>query len=70
MRDTCYITKKGGVLYIDVPYDEGFLEAMKRHIPLEGRTWNNDMKQWIIKEKYAAQAEQDCKAHFGNVIEC
>jgi hypothetical protein len=70
MRDTCYLTKKNGGIYIDAPYDEGFLETLKMHVPPQGRSWNPDMKQWFVKDKYANQAERDCRAHFDNVIEC
>lgn len=55
---------------MEVPFDEEFLKTFKSHVPSEARTWDPDMKHWIIDEKYAAQAERDCKAHFENIIEC
>ncbi|HOV80821.1 MAG TPA: hypothetical protein PK728_12080 [Bacillota bacterium] len=69
-KSHCYITRKHGGIYIDTPYDEDFIEALKRHVPAEHRKWDPDMKTWWISDKYAAQAERDCKAHFENVMEC
>ncbi|HBC93610.1 MAG TPA: hypothetical protein DCZ10_12145 [Pelotomaculum sp.] len=70
MKNHCYITKKNGALFIDAPYDQDFIDSLKRHIPAQAHRWDPDTRQWWVDGKYSAQAERDCWAHFENVIEC
>jgi len=70
MKNTCYLTKKHDGVYFDVPYDADFLDTLKRHVPAGHRKWNPDIKQWWVSDKYAAQAERDCRSFYANVIEC
>jgi len=68
-KSHCYLTHKHGGIYIDAPYDEDFIDALKRHVPPEHRQWKPEIKQWWVSEKYAAQAERTARAHFENVME-
>jgi len=66
----CYITRaKQGGIYIEAPYDEDFVDALKRHIPPEHRRWDAALKQWWVSEKYEAQARLDARAFFEDVME-
>lgn len=70
MQNHCYLTKKNGGVYMEAPYDPEFIADLKRLIPQQFRTWDNDLKHWYVAEKYAAQADRLARAYFENVIEC
>lgn len=70
MKSYCYITKKDGGIYIDCSYDSDFLEVLKSSVPASNRKYDQDTKQWWVSDRFARQAERDCRTFFENVIEC
>lgn len=73
MKMACYITKNqkpdGGV-FVEGPYNEDFLDALKRHIPDTDRYWDPDARRWWVSGKFAAQVTRDASVYYDNLIEC
>ncbi len=51
--------------YIHFPYDEAFLEKLKRTVPAARRWWDKYQKEWRIDPDWIERVKTILQAHFG-----
>lgn len=51
-------------MYLECPYNEDFIEDLKKGIPTDERKWNSVRKQWWISDAYLDEVDVLLFRHF------
>ena len=65
-RKSVRIERQAGThgMFLESPYNKGFVEAMKRVVPQDERKWDGARKQWWISDLYLDEVDNIIFHHF------
>lgn len=58
-----------GGLYMETPYDQGFVDAFKAVVPASARAWQKVQRCWVVDPQYGPQVQQLIQRHYGVRVE-